>query len=91
MKPRSQPGANSTGTPFPTATWLKNLSAAHLCTDEAALKVGVDGARSLRRLGVLPDLPAAHLREERMHREERNDNAGHGRGGGKSVLACVDR
>lgn len=35
----------------------------HLCTDEPALKVGVDGARSLWRLCALADLPALDLHE----------------------------
>lgn len=43
------------------AVLLHVIKRHHLCADEAPLKVGVDSARRLRCLGVLADLPAAHL------------------------------
>ena len=43
------------------AVLLHILECHDFSTDETTLKVGVDGARRLGRLGVLPDLPAPHL------------------------------
>lgn len=80
---------------------LHVLKRHHLGADEAALKVRVDGARRLRRLRVLTDLPAAHLRAGQGGREgsregRRREPVYHalgftGKGTSESLLVCCNR